>query len=216
MTNVAAEVPDTADREDIKVELRRIFGAPQFNHSPVMYRLLSFLVEQTLAGNGHRLKAYTIAVDALGRDADFDPRIDSYPRVQVGRLRKLLDHFYVENGLIAGLRIHIPKGAYIVRFQEPAIVAIGHSGVGEAPVEASPEQRRPITSNTKIGDLRRFAAAAFVAALIGLFAWQALGGLARADEPQSLSGAETGERNDEYWRCTKVIAAERCTEMLGR
>lgn len=218
MINAAAEVPDTADREDIRGELHRIFDAPQFNHSPVMRRLLSFLVEQTLAGIGHRLKAYTIAVDALGRDADFDARIDSYPRVQVGRLRKLLDNFYDENGSAMGLRIHIPKGAYIVGFGKPGIVTVDGSVADGSIAGARARQIGPNAWFTKSFDLGRFAAAAIVVAIIGLFAWQALGGLARADidKPRTQSSAETGERNEAYLRCVKVVAADRCRGMLAR
>lgn len=105
-----------AGSTDLRSEMARIFAAPQFERAPVMRRLLSYLVAQTLAGNGERLKAYTIAVDALGRDADFDAKQDSYPRVQVGRLRKLLDDFYAAQDTRSAIRIHIPKGAYAVDF----------------------------------------------------------------------------------------------------
>lgn len=216
MTEVAAIVPDTVDRDDIERELRRIFDAPRFKHAPVMCGLLSFLVQQTLAGEGDRLKAYTIAVDALGRDADFDTRIDSYPRVQVGRLRKVLDDFYDEYGSATGLRLHIPKGAYIVGFVDPENAPAESPRADEAPVGAPARQTEPIARVTRVADLGRFAAAAIVAGLFGLFAWQAFGGLAWADGPRSPIAAETGEPNDEYRRCVKVIAADRCREMLER
>ncbi|RED17026.1 hypothetical protein [Parasphingopyxis lamellibrachiae] len=201
MTEVAANVPNTASSEDITGELRRIFDAPQFNHSPVMCRLLSYLVEQTLAGNGHRLKAYTIAVDGLGRDADFDARIDSYPRVQVGRLRKLLDDYYAADDAYAGLRINIPKGAYVVSFGnlKPAEIAA-----------AMPERARPQTPRFRMAGLAQFAAAALVAGLVGLLAWQTFGGLARADRPPLPAAVQTGEAGDAFRRCAKLVGADRC------
>lgn len=95
-------------------EMDRIFESEEFSRSPVMRRLLRFLVNQTLAGNGDHLKAYSVAVDGLGRDADFDAQTDSYPRVQVGRLRRMLDAYYARAGFPNGQRLVIPNGAYRV------------------------------------------------------------------------------------------------------
>lgn len=105
------------DRSALNDELALVMESPEFVRSPVLRRLLEYLVQQTLAGNGERLKAYQIAVEGLGRDDNFDPQSDSYPRVQVGRLRKMLDLHYA--GLspeqAAGrLRIVIPVGRYNV------------------------------------------------------------------------------------------------------
>ena len=74
--------------------------------------LLKFLVEYRLSENPHPLKAYSIAVDALGRNDSFDTQIDSYPRVQMGRLRRLLDNFYLRNG--GENRLLIPHGHYTI------------------------------------------------------------------------------------------------------
>jgi tetratricopeptide (TPR) repeat protein len=95
-------------------EMERIFESEEFARSPVMRRLLRFLVNQTLAGNGEHLKAYSVAVDGLGRDPDFDSQTDSYPRVQVGRLRRMLDAYYARAGFTYGYRLLIPTGAYRV------------------------------------------------------------------------------------------------------
>src|SRR3546814_2929692 len=91
-------------------ELERVFSSTEFSRSPVMRRLLRFLIDQTLAGKGEQLKAYSVAVDGLGRDPDFDAQSDSYPRVQVGRLRRMLDAYYERYGLVNGERLVIPNG----------------------------------------------------------------------------------------------------------
>ncbi|MBL0925317.1 MAG: hypothetical protein IBJ12_12750, partial [Sphingomonadaceae bacterium] len=75
-----------------------------------MAKLLRFLVDHRLSENPQRLKAYTIAVDALGRSDGIDTQLDSYPRVQVGRLRRMLDSFYARNG--GASRLSIPHGRY--------------------------------------------------------------------------------------------------------
>lgn len=118
MSITEASSVDIASAPAIEAEIARLFAAPQFARAPVMRRLLTYLIDQTLAGNGTRLKAYTIAVDGLGRDPDFDAKQDSYPRVQVGRLRQLLDDAYAMAGSRAGVRIQIPKGAYAVEFEQ--------------------------------------------------------------------------------------------------
>lgn len=102
---------------EMRAELARLLAAPGFAQSPVMSRLLRFLVEETIAGRGDAVKAYVVAVEGLGRSPEFDPDTDSYPRVQVGRLRRLLTAHYalhpVENPCL-----HIPLGAYRVHLSD--------------------------------------------------------------------------------------------------
>lgn len=124
------------ERSALQNELGLVMRSPEFVRSPVLRRLLEYLVEQTLAGNGERLKAYQIAVDGLGRDDSFDPQSDSYPRVQVGRLRKMLELHYA--GLSAQEaagrhRIVIPVGRYNVELAPMAEPA------ATAPVGAGPQ-----------------------------------------------------------------------------
>jgi Flp pilus assembly protein TadD len=92
------------------LERDRVLCSPEFRRAPMMSQLLSYLVSHRLAGNEAPLKAYTIAVEALGRSQDFDPQSDSYPRVQVGRLRQMLELFYGREG--GDTRLSIPKGSY--------------------------------------------------------------------------------------------------------
>lgn len=127
------------ERSALQNELALVMRSPEFVRSPVLRRLLEYLVEQTLAGNGERLKAYQIAVDGLGRDDSFDPQSDSYPRVQVGRLRKMLELHYA--GLSAQEaagrhRITIPVGRYNVELApmaEPQAILPAGPGAGTLP-----------------------------------------------------------------------------------
>lgn len=92
------------------LERDRVLCSPEFARSPVMTTLLKFLVDHKLNDSNTKLKAYTIAVDALGRSPDFDPQSDSYPRVQIGRLRKLLDAYYALED--RETRLNLPIGSY--------------------------------------------------------------------------------------------------------
>jgi adenylate cyclase len=90
--------------------LARVLASGAFRASARRRRLLGFLVEETTAGRADRLKPYAIAVDALGCDETFDPQADPIVRLEVGRLRRDLEHYYLTDGRDDPLRITIPKG----------------------------------------------------------------------------------------------------------
>src|SRR3546814_19786620 len=87
-----------------------------FTRSPVLSRLLQFLVEHRLRGRSSP-KAYAIATEALGRNEDFDPAVDSYPRVMVGRLRSLLDRYYADTPWVHRLRVPQGRSEVVVQYR---------------------------------------------------------------------------------------------------
>lgn len=121
------------DAELIRIvteELQLLLASPPFVRSPVLSRLLGYLVEQRLKNDGPAPKAYAIATEALGRTADFDPSVDSYPRVMVGRLRALLDRHYAATPWLHRLRI--PQGSYEIVVQYRAGPPTRSDGNGNA------------------------------------------------------------------------------------
>jgi len=109
--------PEGLDANAMLAEMESVLASSEFARAPIMKRLLIFLVSETAAGRGDQLKAYSVAVDGLGRAPDYDARADSYPRVQVGRLRRMLDSHYATTIPAAGHRLTIPNGRYRVALQ---------------------------------------------------------------------------------------------------
>jgi adenylate cyclase len=84
-------------------------------------RFLAYIVEETLAGRGDRIKAYNVALTAFDRTDDFDPQTDPIVRIEASRLRRALEHYYLTAGKTDPLRIEIPKGSYVATFSHTAV-----------------------------------------------------------------------------------------------
>ena len=105
-----ATVPKEA--ASIRDALAKLSATRPLAGSPILQRLLSFVVEEELAGRGDRLKAYTVAVQALGRAADFDPQSDPIVRVHAWRLRRMLDAMYADPALGVPIRLRLSAAGY--------------------------------------------------------------------------------------------------------
>jgi len=103
--------------EAIRSALAHIQAAAAFVASRQLSAFLAYVVDKTLAGEGNRIKAYSIATEALGRPETFDPASDPIVRVEAGRLRKALDAYYQAEGAEAAVRIALPRGSYVPRFE---------------------------------------------------------------------------------------------------
>lgn len=102
---------------DIHKQLEHIVESSGFRGSLRLTNFLKFVVETTLAGKAASIKAYTIAVEALGRGGDFDPQRDPIVRVEAGRLRQALARYYGEAGRDEPLLIEMPRGTYVPVFR---------------------------------------------------------------------------------------------------
>ncbi len=119
---------------DIHKQLEHIVESSGFRGSLRLTNFLKFVVETTLAGKAASIKAYTIAVEALGRGGDFDPQRDPIVRVEAGRLRQALARYYGEAGRDEPLLIEMPRGTYVPVFRRreptsPPQVPAAHDSV---------------------------------------------------------------------------------------
>lgn len=106
------------DRQVVADALARVLASRTFARSERLRAFLKFIVEMEQVGLGHQLKGYTIGIDVFSRGDDFDPGTDPLVRVQAGKLRKLLNHFYAEEGRGELLRIRIPLGGYVPVYEQ--------------------------------------------------------------------------------------------------
>jgi len=102
--------------EAVRAQLDRILSHRDFEATDRTREFLRFVVEETLADRTHRLKGYTIAIEIFGRTKKFDANLDPIVRIQAGRLRRALEHYYLVAGGNDPLRIDIPKGRYVPTF----------------------------------------------------------------------------------------------------
>ncbi|MDJ0876490.1 MAG: hypothetical protein QNJ02_14555 [Desulfobacterales bacterium] len=83
---------------------------------PSEFALLSYLVDQALAGNAQQISAHTLAAEVFGRRSHYDPQTDPIVRIRVDRLRRALDRYYQGNGKRDRLLIDFPQGSCVPTF----------------------------------------------------------------------------------------------------
>jgi hypothetical protein len=109
---------ESVSTETQRVELQAVLQSQLFARSPALARLLSYLCEKSLAGEGAQIKEFSVAVDVFGRNESFDQDVDSIVRVEANRLRKRLAGYYAGEGAAHRIHITIPVGQYVPIFEE--------------------------------------------------------------------------------------------------
>ncbi len=128
-----------ADERAVRGQLARIVASGAFAQSQRRQRFLNYVVEETLAGRGDRLKGYSVGVEVFGRPADFDPAIDPIVRIEATRLRDKLRDYYSTEGRNDPVRIELPKGSYAPLIElQAASAPTPEAGVTEPPAASEP------------------------------------------------------------------------------
>ncbi|MGQ0737326.1 MAG: hypothetical protein ACT4QD_27230 [Acidobacteriota bacterium] len=120
----------TPSPDDVREARDRVLAAEPFAHAGRLSRLLRYLVDRALAGEGDQLKEYVLGVEVFDRGERFDPRLDSIVRVEARRLRARLDEYYRGPGKTDAVVIAVPRGSYAPVFTiSPGIAApVGRAG----------------------------------------------------------------------------------------
>ena len=115
-----AAAPENCFVADVREELARVVGSAEFDTSQRNRRFLEYVVAESLAGRGNRIKAYNVATEVFGRGVDFDPQLDPVVRMEARRLRRSLERYYLTAGKGSRIRISVPKGKYVPEFRSAA------------------------------------------------------------------------------------------------
>ena len=148
-----------------RTEIELVLQSGLFAKAPRLERFFRYICERHLEGEGDRIKEYSIAIEALGRPSEFDPKRDSIVRVEAHRLRKRLEEFYEGPGAGHAIRISVPSGQYRPHFMlQAADGAATSPSAGQIPHEANllePNQNEPNLREPAEFGIARFEAAPF-------------------------------------------------------
>lgn len=98
--------------EELRALCDRIIKSGELGRSKTYAAILEYLASCAITGTNP--KEVAIAMDVLGREADFDVGKDSIVRVHVYHLRNKLSAYYARAGASEKWRIDIPKGQYML------------------------------------------------------------------------------------------------------
>ena len=129
-----------------RAELSRLLEDARFHGTERTRSILKYLAERRFEGRADSVKAYSIALDVLGRRSDFDPATDPIVRIEMSRLRSALSQYYEAFGSQTGVAITLPKGHYVAEFtytnaalaEAPGDEATDASGRADAAIDLHP------------------------------------------------------------------------------
>src|ERR1043166_4357950 len=113
---MADSIGDAVTPDEIRAALQRMIVSDVCSRSPQLGAFLRFVVEAVLQGKADRIKAYTIGVEVLRRDTNFDPQLDPIVRVEATRLRRALERYYGGPGAGDPIIVDLPRGSYVPTF----------------------------------------------------------------------------------------------------
>jgi len=100
-------------KPETKAILDKILQSETFVNKEVLKGLLAFLYQHAI--DGKPLTEYQIAFEYFKRDNNFQPGDDTIVRVNIFKLRSLLEKYYEHEGRKDEIIFEIPKGSYTLR-----------------------------------------------------------------------------------------------------
>ena len=175
MTAISLNCWSESDQKAIREQLVRILNSGPFHQSQRRQRFLEYLVNETLAGRGERLKGYNLALEVFDRPETFDPTVEPLVRIEAARLREKLHEYYWADGRNDPIHIDLPKGSYTpqIEFRQPTTPGPRPDRPNATTAELSqgPAASQPPSRKTPVGFLVATIAVLF-ALLAGFTAWR--------------------------------------------
>lgn len=117
MTETSSKLqPEPQNSEQLLDALARVLASNTFAEVFRLKKFLEYVVTETIAGRGDRLKGFVIACEVFGKEDPSDAQTTTVVRVEAGRLRRRLKDYYESEGRNDPIRISIPKGHYSASF----------------------------------------------------------------------------------------------------
>ncbi|WP_035201267.1 tetratricopeptide repeat protein [Agrobacterium tumefaciens] len=114
---VALKNEDAIERwRQASEQLSRILHSKTFENSERLRKFLNYIVTETIEGREDKLKSYSIGIEVLNRNSDFDTTHDGIVRTTANRLRAALEKYYQTEGRDDPIVISLPKGRYLPVF----------------------------------------------------------------------------------------------------
>lgn len=178
-------------RAQVLTEIDRLVNSQALHGSESLCKLLRYLAHHALDHPGTPLKEYQIATEVFGRQADFDPQLDSMVRVQAGRLRTKLSEHYTTAGASDTICVELPKGTYVLTFHDrPAADAKHQNGTSH---ETSSVPAPPNLSAKSLVLPRKWVVAVATLAILLAAALAVIGTLIFARRPSSHATVSASE-----------------------
>ena len=141
-------------------ELETVLSSEMLCRAPALCRMLRFVCAKYFAGEAGQIREYSVAVEALGRPSDFNPKRDPIVRVEAHRLRKRLAEYYSTVGATHELVLTLDPGQYVPRFERRPAPPLPRIAASLPASRSLP----PLTATT-------FYAAAVLLAAAFLYGW---------------------------------------------
>jgi TolB-like protein/Flp pilus assembly protein TadD len=119
----------------VREHLKEVIASRAFAGSKRAQDFLQLIVEHALAGRFDSLRERMIGAEMFGRSIDYDTANDAVVRVKATEVRKKLAQYYQESGKKPGVRIELPIGSYVPKFQWESLETSVHpSGETNLPI----------------------------------------------------------------------------------
>ena len=130
-----------------KQALDRVLSSGVFDRSRSLSKLLNYICGKYFDDQTDEIKEYNIAVEALGRPADFDQKKDAIVRVEMHRLRKRLREYYASAGARDPVQSGIAEKGYVPEFifrsEDSALLEVTEKSETPEPDHNLPETGPP-------------------------------------------------------------------------
>jgi TolB-like protein len=101
----------------VRDHLKEVIASRAFAGSKRAQDFLQLIVEHALAGRFDSLRERVIGAEMFGRPIDYDTANDAVVQVKATEVRKKLAQYYQESGKNTAVRIELPIGSYVPKFQ---------------------------------------------------------------------------------------------------